>query len=395
MGLSLCLGILQARAAILTVGPHEPITRIADAARLAKDGDTVLIQAGTYRGDVAVWTQQVLEIRGRGGRPVLDAAGASAEDKATWVIKGGRIRITAIEFRGARARDHNGAGIRLESGSLEVQDCVFDDNQHGILTANDKGISLAVRDSIFSRSPRDSLALHHLLYVGQIGHLVVEGSRFHGAYQAHLLKSRAARNEIRYNLLVDGPGGQAAYELEFPNGGVALVVGNVIGQTEASSNRALVAYGAEGAIWPDNRLVLSHNTLISEGWRPALLARVWRDRLPAALRVQTRNNLLDGLGLFDLILPGAHEGNHAVMPGTLAPERLAFTLPADSWLRGRVSMPSAIHEAELLPTAEFRFPVGTQPLVLPAQWVPGAFQSPVLRLPPGSGLPPVLNPASQ
>ena len=74
-GLALLACPLQ--AAVITVGPQESVRRIADAARLAKDGDTVLIQPGTYRGDVTVWLQQALEIRGIGPRPVLIADGES------------------------------------------------------------------------------------------------------------------------------------------------------------------------------------------------------------------------------------------------------------------------------------------------------------------------------
>ena len=39
---------------------HEPIKTVAEAARLAKDDDLVLIAPGNYVGDVAVWTQSPL-----------------------------------------------------------------------------------------------------------------------------------------------------------------------------------------------------------------------------------------------------------------------------------------------------------------------------------------------
>jgi hypothetical protein len=307
-GLALLACPLQ--AAVITVGPQESVRRIADAARLAKDGDTVLIQPGTYAGDVAVWRQKSLEIRGIGARPVLDARGTVAEGKAIWVFSDGDFKVSNIAFRGARAADYNGAGIRFERGRLEVRDCLFEDNEMGLLTANFEDAALRVLDSEFRDAPRDTRSLHHLLYVGRIAHLSVEGSRFHGGYQGHLVKSRARRSEIRYNLLVDGKDGRASYELEFPEGGVAVVVGNVIGQGADSANPTVLAYGAEGSHWPENRLLLTHNTLISEGWRPALFARTWGDRLPADTRFVVRNNLTVGLGLFTLGLPG---GTRAIM----------------------------------------------------------------------------------
>jgi hypothetical protein len=173
------------------------------------------------------------------------------------------------------------------------------------------------------------------------------------------------------------------------------VVGNVIGQSRASANITMVAYGAESSTWPENRLVLSHNTLISEGWRPALFARVWGSKLPANTSVVTRNNLLAGLGLFDLVLPGTHSGNHLLRPGALEAESFAFSLPEDSALRGQVEMPSPVTEAELVPTAEFSFPVGTTPLVVPSKWVPGAFQGAGLRLRQGPAGQPSPSPASR
>ena len=153
----------------------------------------MLIRPGTYKGDVASWPQKSLEIRGFGGRPVLAANGQNAEGKAIWVIQNGNFKIENIEFRDATVSDGNGAGIRFEQGQLEVRDCIFENNQNGILTANFEDAELRVLNSVFSQAPRDTTALHHLLYVGRIKSLVVEGSRFHQGYQGHLLKSRARK----------------------------------------------------------------------------------------------------------------------------------------------------------------------------------------------------------
>ena len=60
-----------AHAEILRVGPGERFTRIADAAKAARDGDIVEILPGEYRGDVTTWRQKQLTIRGGGERPVV------------------------------------------------------------------------------------------------------------------------------------------------------------------------------------------------------------------------------------------------------------------------------------------------------------------------------------
>ncbi len=54
---------------------------------------------------------------------MLIADGKSAEGKAIWVIRNGDFHIENIEFRGARASDRNGAGIRFERGKLCLRNC--------------------------------------------------------------------------------------------------------------------------------------------------------------------------------------------------------------------------------------------------------------------------------
>ena len=115
--------------ATLVVGPRERIRSITEAARIARNGDIIEILPGEYRGQPAVWTQDDLIIRGKGDRPVLVADGKSVEDKGLWIIRGGKIRIENIEFRGVRVREGNGAGIRFEKGHLVIHRCAFIDNE--------------------------------------------------------------------------------------------------------------------------------------------------------------------------------------------------------------------------------------------------------------------------
>jgi hypothetical protein len=364
-----------ATAAIILVGPNENITRIADAARVAKDGDTVLIMPGEYRGDVAVWTQKKLTIRGRSERPVLIADGKSAEGKGIWVIRNGSFLIENIEFRNARVPDGNGAGIRLVRGVLHVKNCAFVDNQMGLMTADFDETELTIEDSLFVKAPKQKQPHPHLLYVGKIAKLQVTGSRFHQGHTGHLIKSRARENNIRYNLIYDGPAGSASYELEFPNGGIAYVVGNVIGQSAKTDNRVLVAYGAEGWAWPDNVLYISHNTLLSDQIG-AWFLRVWPDRFPDGIAVKGINNLTVGVGVFTQGVSGEFEANFPALPSMLnAPDMLNFTLPSNSILRGRgIDLGRSLHP-DLVPRAEFKLPIGIRPIDVPAQWTPGAFQT--------------------
>jgi hypothetical protein len=362
------------RSTTLTVGPGERISSITEAARLARDGDIVEIKSGEYRGQPAVWTQRDITIRGVGKRPVMVADNQLAEDKGIWVVRGERVRIENIEFRGARVSDMNGAGIRFDKGSLSVVRCAFFDNEMGILTANSPELSLAVIDSEFADSPHTTNDFHHQLYVGRIGKLLVRGSRFRNGYYGHLLKTRARENYILYNILFDGANGHASYELEFPNGGVAYVIGNVIGQGPESENPTIVAYGSEGLRWTQNAIYLAHNTIINDASNANYLL-IKSDRGTEAVEVWALNNLVAGRGEFHRPAAGRFEGNQTVARSALVEQfGVPTRLPAQSPLRGTVRPPGKIGNVELTPDSEFVFPAGTKAIQPSSRLVPGAFQ---------------------
>lgn len=364
-----------ATAATLVVGKDAPIRTVAEAAERARDGDTVEILSGEYAGDVTVWLQKRLTIRGIGRTPVLRADSRSAEGKAIWVFRDGDFVVENIAFEGARVAGLNGAGIRFERGKLTVRRCRFTDNENGLLTANFADNELTIEDSEFSRAPHDRGSLKHLLYVGRIGRFTLTGSRFHQGFEGHLVKSRARENHISYNLLYDGPDGRAAYELEFPDGGIAYVVGNVIGQSSATTNPAVIAYGAEGSAWSANALYLVHNTLLSDEPTDAWFLRVWSAHLPADTKVVAVNNLTIGPGLFALGARGRFDANFPALTSDLRDSAaLDFRLGPDSVLHGAGVVPPVVEGRSLAPEAEFALPIGTMRLAPRNTWTPGAFQ---------------------
>jgi len=247
---------------VLKVGPQRAIQTLSAAAQLARAGAIIEVDAGVYVADVAVWPQDDITIRAAGGRVRLVAQGASAEGKAIWVVRANRMRVEGFDFEGAAVPDRNGAGIRLEKGSLFLRDCRFRYNEMGLLTGNDPDTVLEIENSEFAYNQRPD-GHNHNLYVGQIARLTVVDSYFHHAHIGHLLKSRAALSHIINSRLIDGDGGSASYELEFPNGGMAFVVGNTIAQSTGTQNRTMISFGAEGYKWPRNALYLANNTLVN------------------------------------------------------------------------------------------------------------------------------------
>lgn len=273
---------------MLRVGPDRALTTPSAAAAVARDGDTVLIDAGTYDGDVATWTQDDLTLRGEGGRAHLRADGRSAQGKAIWVIAGDRTTVDRIEFSGATVPDGNGAGIRQEGAGLTVTRSWFHDNEDGLLTGASPASDIVISRSRFFRNGGGDGYTHHL-YVGAVRSLTVTGSHLWGARVGHELKSRAARNTIVANL-IDDRGGTASYSVDLPNGGRTLIAGNVIVQGRNSENSTLVSYGAEGLTHPSRRLWVVNNTFVNRRPSGTFVAAV-----PGS-RAVLRNNLLVGPG---------------------------------------------------------------------------------------------------
>ena len=283
-------------------GRTQSASIIASVLRAARPGQTVVVPPGDYFGALGVVDQPGVTLTSPGPGAVLHADGRDTEGKAILVVRAPGVRIENIEFRGARVPDGNGAGIRFEAGTLTLDRCRFFDNEMGLLSAGRPDMQLVVRHCDFGDAPRhDSGLLHHLLYVGAIGSCVVMHSRFFNGFRGHLLKSRAAVNRVLWNELVDGPDGEASYELEFPNGGDNLVQGNRIEQSARTQNPAMLSMGAEAGGRTGGRLVLRDNRFVNQhpgtAEAPARFVHLWRDRLAGPVEVVDEGNIFEGPGL--------------------------------------------------------------------------------------------------
>lgn len=360
-----------AKGQLLKVGPRRALRTLAAASKAARDGDVLEVDAGDYPGDVAVWPQNHLRLKAVGGRVRMLAQGAAAQGKAIFVTLGRDIGIAGFDFSGAQVPDQNGAGIRLEAGSLSLCDCTFTDNENGVLTSNDGQLRLEIEDCEFGTIVRRN-GQNHNLYVGAIAYLRIVGSYFHHGQSGHLLKSRAAVNHIFYNRLTDELGGRASYELEFPNGGLALVLGNVIQQSAGTENPHLIAFGAEGYGPGRHELHLINNTLVDQRPSGGVYLRV----KPGAAKVRLINNLWVGNPKIPASPEWEQAGNFLVdLDSFVLPMRDNYLLKPGARVRGRAVDPGEVDGLKLRPTQQFLYPRGT--LKLTAQAInPGAFQFP-------------------
>ena len=355
---------------IIRVGPDREVKTLSAASKLLKERGTIEVDAGEYRADVAVWKQKNLTLRAVGGRVKLIASGAAAEGKGIWVIRGGKIEVVGFDFLDASVRDRNGAGIRLDRGHLVVRNSTFTNNENGILTGSDKESILEIENCEFGNNGFGDGRSHNL-YVGAIKRLLVTGSYFHHARVGHLLKSRAAENHIFYNRLTDEIGGRASYELEFPNGGIAYVVGNVIQQGSLTENPHIISYAAEGYKWRDNELYLINNTLVDNRPSNGIFLRIKAGNAT----VRAINNLLVGQGNLETAAPGEYKNNINVEWNEFAfAQREDYRLRGTSKLIGKGVNPGTANRIDLRPKKEYRHPRGTA-LISGKTLSPGAMQT--------------------
>jgi hypothetical protein len=195
-------------------------------------------------------------------------------------------------------------------------------------------------------------------------------------------------------------GGQASYELEFPNGGMAYVVGNIIEQSATTDNSTIVSFGAEGYRSPLNALYLASNTIVDDRPQGGIMLRVadgerqvhavnnllvgqggidggqvkgWRDRLrdvAKAAYYQDSKLLWTRTGIY-----GRFVNNFNVDWSALAlPVRYDYRLKPQSGLDGKFVLPEEVKGVSLAPKREYLHPVKWRTLA-GNPTLPGALQT--------------------
>ncbi len=225
-----CAGFLagwSVMGATLQVGPGKPFAKPSQAIAAAKDGDVVEINSnGRYDADVAVIRAKDLTLRGVGpGRPRIDAKGKDAAGKGIRVQSAPNLTVENVELIGARCADRNGAGIRARAPGLTVRNCRFYDCQNGILGGVGE---VLVEGSEFDHCGPVPDPATHSLYIGaECTRLTFRGNYSTYVHEGHLLKSRAQQSWLMYNRLSDDEGTGSAVA-DFPNGGLVVLVGNIL-----------------------------------------------------------------------------------------------------------------------------------------------------------------------
>lgn len=250
----------QLPGAFITDGGTRHATLADAVAAIGAGRGGITIAPGVYT-ECAVQTAGIVIYRAAEPGSVVFEGGA-CEGKAALVLRGRGAEIYGIVFRNIAVADGNGAGIRLETGNLRVENSMFVNSQQGILTAGDPSASIVIVRSTFSGLGRcdGDQACAHSIYIGDIASLTVERSRFEAGTGGHYVKSRARRTDIVDNSFDDSRGRATNYMIDLPNGSTGRIVANEMVQGRDKDNySAFIALAAEGASQPSDGLVIEGN----------------------------------------------------------------------------------------------------------------------------------------
>ncbi len=146
-------------------------------------------------------------------------------------------------------------------------------------------------------------------------------SYVHHAVVGHDVKTRALRNHIAYNRIMDENDGRSSYAIDLSNGGLAFVIGNSIQQGPEAENSGIISYGAEGYKYPVNELYVASNTIVNNRPNGAQFVAV----RAGAQSAQIVNNVFSGRGEL-LRGPGDMRNNIEIPPPISSIRRLSTTI---------------------------------------------------------------------
>jgi hypothetical protein len=211
-------GAAQART--LRVGPAQKLTLPSQAVAQAQDGDTILIDPGTYFDCVA---PRAAHLTIAGANPAAGPAvltDRTCDGKALVVADGDDMLLRDLVLQRARVPDGNGAGIRAEARNLTVERVRFVNDQAGIIAADVPGSALTVTDSFFSDDGAcDGPRCIDVVNVGKIALLRIAGSTITASRGGHAVVSAATATVLDHDSITDGPAGAASFQLVLAAGG--------------------------------------------------------------------------------------------------------------------------------------------------------------------------------
>lgn len=266
---------------VWNIGPGRTYQKPSQLVSLVGNGDTIYLDPAIYENDAVKWTKPNLRIIGLGSttsRPVLKFTGNIPNGKGIFVFENpgtcDNAYIENIIFDGAQVSDANGAngaGIRFQAVNLTVNKCKFMNCQNGILeghgavtTSNVTIINSEFENNGYQERNNANYSgyEHHIYISSSADSLLVSNCWFHHPRgQANSIKTRAQRSFILYNKIDEADTGYGSWEINIAQGGLNIIMGNLIIQGNAGANHGIISYDAATNAIQDFYFV--HNTVIN------------------------------------------------------------------------------------------------------------------------------------
>ncbi|WP_133162274.1 NosD domain-containing protein [Hyphococcus luteus] len=231
----------------------------------ARKGETIVIASGRYDLTDLKLPRDVT-LKGEG--EVVFHSSRPTEKGILNPLWDTSLRVENIRFEGARSPDLNGAGIRHDGLHLTVVNCVFEDNEDGILaTGQAKGVITITGSAFIDNGYGDGYS--HAIYVADGQELDIRASKFIGTRIGHHVKSLAAVTRI-VNSSFDDADGKTSYSVDASRGGRVLIQGNSFIQAANGDNSTLINYDQTRGGTAD-ALVITGNRIVNRNRNGRLL----------------------------------------------------------------------------------------------------------------------------
>lgn len=285
--------------AVITVAPAGPVSRVSEAVRLARPGDTVLVTAGHYRETSAVRIDKRLTLVGRDW-PVVEGRG----DHGILLVVADSVTITGLVVRRVDpSGTEDRAAIRIESG----RDCLIagnriEDTFFGVYGARADGA--VVRDNVIAGLRGSEQAGGNAIQFWSTRAVTISGNVVTGHRDgiylefvtASSLRGNESRDNQRYGLhfMFSDSCDYRANRFTGNGAGVAVMYSKQVRMldNEFSGHRGTASYGlllkdiVDGDIGGNlfesnttalylegsNRLAIRDNRFLANGWALRLLA---------------------------------------------------------------------------------------------------------------------------
>lgn len=234
---------------------------LQEAVRAIGEGrGTIRIAPGRYEECITQDGGEIAYVADQPGGVIFDTV--TCEGKAAFVLRGRAATIEGLVFQNMQVPDRNGAGIRLEQGSLTVRESLFRNSESGILGSNDQRGAIRIERSTFSGLGRcdDDYDCAHSIYINGAGPVAVTNTRFERGRGGHYLKVRSPQIDVRDSSFDDSAGTATNYMIDLPWGANGTISGNSFVQGRDKENySAFIALAGEGDENSPSRLNVLNN----------------------------------------------------------------------------------------------------------------------------------------